>query len=98
MTEVRPESSSLPTQQEPSTLTLPWAQFRYDMLTSREVRRKNAIDAVRRFVDNNPMISRYPRRKAVIEARLQLREDLVSARFQFRRAVVRNLSELVSTP
>lgn len=83
------------TQQQPSLL--PWAQFHEDMLTSREVRRKAAIEAVRRFVDHNPMINRRPRRKAIIEARLQLREDLVSARFQFRRAVVRNVSQLVTS-
>ncbi len=83
------------TQQPPSLL--PWAQFRDDMLTSREARRKAAIDAVRRFVDHHPIINRHPRRKAIIEARLQLREDLVSARFQFRRAVVRNVSQLVTS-
>jgi hypothetical protein len=77
---------------------LPWAQFREDMLTAREVRRKAAIDAVRRFVDHNPVISRRPRRKAIIEARLQLHEDLVSARFQFRRAVVRSVNQLVASP
>jgi hypothetical protein len=83
-------------QEHPSLL--PWAQFRDDMLTSREVLCKATIDAVRRFINSNPMISRRPRRKAVIEARLQLHEDLVSARFQFRRAVVRNLNRLVLTP
>ena len=66
------------------------------MLRSREVRRRAAIDAVRRFVDHHPIINRPPRHKALIEARLQLREDLVSARFQFRRAVVRNVSQLVT--
>jgi hypothetical protein len=91
------QQNSTPAIQEQPTL-LPWAQFRDDMLTSREVRRKAAIDAVRRFVDSNPMITRHPRRKAVIEARLQLREDLLSARFQFRRAVVRNLNRLLLTP
>jgi hypothetical protein len=92
-------------QQQPSTPAiqeqpglLPWAQFREDMLTSREVLRKAVIDGVRLFVNSNPMISRRPRRKAVIEARLQLREDLLSARFQFRRAMVRNLNRLVLTP
>ena len=96
MTEKQQQDSTLEIREQPSLL--PWAQFRDDMLTSREVRRKAAIDAVRRFVDSNPMISRHPRRKAVIEARLQLREDLVSARFQFRRAVVRNLNRLLLTP
>lgn len=96
MAENQQQPSAPAIQEQPSLL--PWAQFRDDMLTSREVRRKAAIDAVRRFVNSNPMISRHPRRKAVIEARLQLREDLVSARFQFRRAVVRNLNRLVLTP
>ena len=85
-------------EQQPGRRSLRWAQFRDDMLTAREVRRKAAIDGVRRFVDVHPAISRRPRLKAVIEARLQLREDLVTARFQFRRAVVHNRSRLVSNP
>ena len=81
-------------QQQPSTL--PWVQFRQDMLTARENRRKAAIGAVRRFIDAHPVIGRSPRVKAVIDARLQLREDLVSARFQFHRAVVRSVGQLIS--
>jgi hypothetical protein len=96
MAESQHQASTPAIEEQPSLL--PWAQFRDDMLMSREVRRKAAIDAVRRFVSSNPMISQRPLRKAVIEARLQLREDLVSARFQFRRAVVRNLNRLVLTP
>jgi hypothetical protein len=80
--------------QQPSTL--PWVQFRENMLTARETHLKASIDAVRRFVDVNPVISRLPWVKTVIDARLQLREDLVSARFQFGRAVVRNVGQLVS--
>jgi hypothetical protein len=76
--------------------TLPWVQFRENMLTARETHHKAAIDAVRRLVDVHPVVSRLPRVKAVIDARLQLREDLVSARFQFRRAVVRGVGQLVS--
>ncbi|MGA9490547.1 MAG: hypothetical protein WBV80_09895 [Mycobacterium sp.] len=96
MTEGEQQPSAVPAEQQRSPLR--WAQFREDMLTSREVRRKAVIDGVRRFVDLHPMISRRPRVKAVIEARLQLREDLVTARFQFRRAVVRSRSQLVSHP
>jgi hypothetical protein len=81
-------------QKQPSTP--PWVQFRETMLTARETRRKAAITAVRRFVDVHPVVSRLPRVKAVIDARLQLREDLVSARFQFRRTVVRGVGQLVS--
>ena len=81
-------------QQQPGTL--PWVQFRENMLTARETHRKAAIDAVRRFVDVHPVVARLPWVKAVIDARLQLREDLVSARFQFRRAVVRSVGQLVS--
>ena len=81
-------------QQQPGTL--PWVQFRENMLTARETHRKAAIDAVRRFVDVHPVVSRLPWVKAVIDARLQLREDLVSARFQFYRAVVRSVGQLVS--
>jgi hypothetical protein len=86
------------TEDEQQPRPLRWAQFRDDMLTAREVRRKAAIDGVRRFVDLHPAISRRPRLKAVIEARLQLREDLVNARFQFRRAVVHSRSRLVLNP
>jgi hypothetical protein len=81
-------------QQQPGTP--PWVQFREHMLTARETRRKAAIDAVRRFVDVHPVVSRLPLFKAVIDARLQLRADLVSARFQFRREVVRGVGQLVS--
>jgi hypothetical protein len=81
-------------QQQPDTR--PWVQFRENMLAARETRHKAAIDAARRFVDVHPVVSRLPRVKAVIDARLQLREDLVSARFQFRRAVVRAVGQLVS--
>ena len=66
------------------------------MLTARETHLKVVIHAVRRFVDVHPVVSRLPRVKAVIDARLQLREDLVSARFQFGRAVVRSVGQLVS--
>jgi hypothetical protein len=81
-------------QQQPGTP--PWVQFQENMLSARETRRKAGIDAVRRFVGVHPVVSRLPRVKAVIDARLQLREDLVSARFQFRRAVVRGVGQLVS--
>jgi hypothetical protein len=75
---------------------LPWVQFREDMLTARETQVKAAISAVRRFVDAHPVVSRLPVAKAVIDARLQLREDLVTARFQFHRAAVRNIGQLIS--
>jgi hypothetical protein len=81
-------------QQQPGTL--PWVQFRENMLTARETYLTAAIDAVRQFVDVHPVVSRLPWVKAVIDARLQLHEDLVSAGFQFRRAVVRSVGQLVS--
>ena len=80
--------------QQPATL--PWVQFRENMLTARETQVKAVIGAVRRFVDAHPVVSRLPVAKAVIDARLRLHEDLVSARFQFHRAVVRNVGQLVS--
>jgi hypothetical protein len=76
--------------------TLPWVQFRENMLTARETQVKAVLGAVRRFVDAHPVLSRLPVAKAVIDARLQLREDLVAARFQFHRAVVRNVGQLIS--
>jgi hypothetical protein len=82
------------TEQQPSTI--PWVRFREEILTAREVSHKAVIDALRRFVDAHPVISRRPRLRAIIEARLQLREDLVSARLQFRRAVLHGVGQLVS--
>jgi hypothetical protein len=76
--------------------TLPWVQFRENMLTARETQVKAVIGAVRRFVDSHPVVRRLPVAKAVIDARLQLREDLVSAGFQFHRAVVRNVGQFIS--
>jgi hypothetical protein len=49
------------------------------------------------YQEDHPALSRLPRLKAVIDARLQLREDLISARFQFRRAVERSVGRLVSS-
>jgi hypothetical protein len=82
--------------QQQADTTLPWVQFRENMLTARETQVKAVIGAVRRFVDAHPVISRLPVAKAVIDARLQLREDLVSARFQFHRAAVRSVGQLIS--
>jgi hypothetical protein len=81
--------------EQPSTL--PWVRFREDVLTAREECHKAAINAVRRFVDVHPIISRRPRLKAIVEARLQLREDLISARFQLRRAVVHSVGQLITS-
>jgi hypothetical protein len=82
--------------QQPSGTLPAWVQFRENMLTARETHHKAAIDALRRFVDVHPVVSRLPWVKTVIDARLQLREDLVSARFQLGRAVVRSVGQLVS--
>ena len=84
------------TEKQEQPRVLPWVEFRENVLTAREAHHKAVIDAVRRFVDVHPVVSRLPRVKAVIDARLQLREDLVSARFQFGRAVVRSVGQLVS--
>ena len=53
-------------QQQPGIL--PWVQFRENMLTARETHLKAGIDAVRRFVDVHPVVSRLPWVKAVIDA------------------------------
>jgi len=89
-------SETEPLLEQPAVL--PWVQFREDVLTARELRLKSAIAAVRRLIEAHPLVRRRPGRATRIQARLQLREDLITARFQFRRDILRSLSRLTSRP
>lgn len=82
----------------PPQETMPrWALFADDVLTFAEARRKAAIAAVRKFVGEvNPVLSDRSRRKSVIESRLALAEELVTARIAFRRSVVRRAGQLTA--
>ncbi len=74
-----------------------WAELSDDVLESVEEGRKTAIEAMRAFVDEvTPVISDQSRRKAVIDAALDLVEKLITARIEFLRSVVRSAGETLS--
>jgi hypothetical protein len=74
-----------------------WAELSDDVLASVEAGRKTAIDAVRKFVDEvTPVIADQSRRKTVIDAALDLAEELGTARIEFLRSVVRIAGETLS--
>jgi len=74
-----------------------WAQISDDVLESLENGRTQAIEAVRKFVDQiSPVLPEQSRRKTVVDAALVLAEDLVTARIEFLRSVVRSAGDGVS--
>jgi hypothetical protein len=74
-----------------------WADLSDDVLESVETGRKAAIEAVRKFVDEvTPVITDQSRRKTVIDAALDLAEELVTARIEFLRSVVRSAGQTLS--
>ena len=73
-----------------------WAELSEEVLESVETGRKQAIEAVRKFVDQvGPVLPEESRRKAVVEAALDLADDLVTARMEFFRSVVRSAGQAV---
>jgi hypothetical protein len=74
-----------------------WAELSDDVLESLEAGRKRGIEAVRKFVDEvSPVVEGESRRKTVIDAALNLAEELVTTRIEFMRSVVRSAGEAVS--
>ncbi|MGB5112248.1 MAG: hypothetical protein WBO08_11820 [Mycobacterium sp.] len=74
-----------------------WAEMSDDVLESVEAGRTTAIEAVRKFVDAvTPVLADQSRRKTVIDAALDLAEELVAARIEFLRAVVRSAGQTLS--
>lgn len=74
-----------------------WAELSDDILESVEAGRKKALDAVRKFVDEvNPAVTDQSRRKKVIDAALDLAEELFTARIEFLRTVVRSAGQTFS--
>ena len=66
------------------------------MLESVEASRKQAIDAIRKFVDQvGGEVPDEARRKNVIDAALDLTEELVTGRIEFFRGVVRSAGQAV---
>ena len=74
-----------------------WAELSDEVLESVEDGRKQAIEAVRKFVDQiSPVLPEQSRRKTVVDAALDLAEELVTARIEFVRSVVRSAGQAVS--
>lgn len=74
-----------------------WAELSDEVLESVESGRKQAIESVRKFVDQiSAQVPDQSRRKTVIDAALQLAEELVTTRMEFYRSVVRSAGEAVS--
>ena len=74
-----------------------WAELSDDVLESVETGRKQAIESVRKFVDQiTPVLPEQSRRKTVVDAALDLADDLVTARMKFFRKVVRSAGEATS--
>jgi hypothetical protein len=74
-----------------------WAELSDDVLESVETGRKQAIESVRKFVDQiTPVLPEQSRRKTVVDAALDLADELVTARMEFFRKVVRSAGEATS--
>ena len=73
-----------------------WAELSDEVLESVEASRKQAIDAIRKFVDQvSADLPDESRRKNVIDAALDLTEELVTGRIEFFRSVVRSAGHTV---
>lgn len=77
------------------------AELSDDVLESVEAGRKAAIEAVRKFItaleQATPALVDPSRRKAAIDAALDLAEELNAARIEFLRSVVRSASETLKS-
>ncbi len=84
--------SEAPEQAEPR-----WAELSDEVLESVEAGRKRALEALRKFVDEvSTVLPDQSRRKTIIDAALDLTEELITARIEFLRSVVRSAGEAVS--
>ncbi|MGD1108764.1 MAG: hypothetical protein ABR885_00480 [Mycobacterium sp.] len=84
--------------QTPEKAESRWAELSDDVLESVEGSRKQAIDAIRTFVDQvSGEVPDESRRKNVIDAALDLTEELVTGRIEFVRSVVRSAGHAVGS-
>ena len=82
--------------QAPEKADSRWAELSDDVLESVEASRKQAIDAVRKFVDQvGGDLPDESGRRNVIDAALDLTEELVTGRIEFFRSVVRSAGQAV---
>jgi hypothetical protein len=74
-----------------------WAELSDEVLESVESGRKQAIEAVRKFVDQvSAQVPDQSRRKTVVDAALDLAEELITTRMEFFRSVVRSAGDAIS--
>jgi len=74
-----------------------WAELSDDVLESVETGRRAALEAFRKFVDQvSPVLSEQSGRKTVIDAALDLAEELITTRIEFLRSVVRSAGHTFS--
>ncbi|HYB82662.1 MAG TPA: hypothetical protein VED43_13645 [Mycobacterium sp.] len=77
------------------------AELSDDVLESIEAGRKTAIEALRKFItaleQATPALVDPSRRKVVIDAALDLAEEISAARIEFLRTVVRNAAETLKS-
>jgi hypothetical protein len=74
-----------------------WAELSDEVLESVEAGRKQAIEAVRKFADQvSAEVPDQSRRKTVVDAALELAEELTTARIEFFRSMVRSAGEAMS--
>ncbi len=75
-----------------------WSELSDEVLESVEASRKQAVDAIRKFVDQvGGEVPDESRRKSVIDAALDLTEELVTGRIEFVRGVVRSAGHAVGS-
>ncbi|MGO9030409.1 hypothetical protein [Mycobacterium sp.] len=83
--------------QTPRKSTPGWADLSDDVLESLEAGRTTAIEAMRKFIDQvTPVIADQSRRKTIIDAALNLAEELNTARIEFLRSVIRSAGQTLS--
>lgn len=82
--------------QTPAKSESRWAELSDDVRESVETSRKQAVDAIRKFVDQvGGEVRDESQRKNVIDAALDLTEELVTGRIEFVRSVVRSTGHAV---
>jgi hypothetical protein len=83
--------------QKPHKAEPRWAELSDEVLESVETGRKKTIEAVRKFVDEvGPGLADESRRKTVIDAALDLAEELATTQIEFFRSVVRSAGQTLS--
>lgn len=74
-----------------------WAELSDEVLESVETGRKKAIEAVRKFTDEvGSALSDESGRKTVIDAALDLAEELSTTQIEFFRSVVRSAGQTLT--